>query len=55
MHQIEMVSLDSLVKDSHVYRKFNQICVMLPISQAAINGVMSLSFIHFFSKTAGGR
>ena len=25
MHQIEMVSLDSLVKDSHVYRKFNQI------------------------------
>ena len=29
--------------------------VMLPISQAAINGVMSLSFIHFFSKTAGGR
>ena len=25
MHQIEMVSLDSLVQDSHVYRKFNQI------------------------------
>ena len=25
MHQIEMVNLDSLVKDSHVYRKFNQI------------------------------
>ena len=24
MHQIEMVSLDSLVQDSHVYRKFNQ-------------------------------
>ena len=25
MHQIEIVSLDSLVQDSHVYRKFNQI------------------------------
>ena len=25
MHQIEMVSLDSLVQESHVYRKFNQI------------------------------
>ena len=25
MHQIEMVSLDSLVQESHVYRNFNQI------------------------------
>ena len=25
MHQIEMVSLDSLVQESHFYRNFNQI------------------------------